>query len=164
MRNRMALLRKLLPALGIGSVLAASLVLGPAFVGTLASCAGANLTTSLASPQELGPTITLTGSASCTGGYGYSYGTGGPPIFRFWQFDNVAGRWSMSQDYSSTNTFLWKTVGLPAGDYRLEVDVKSQDEAASVAYDTVKVITFHLGIPCTSAGLAVSPASGTGHT
>jgi hypothetical protein len=70
----------------------------------------------------------------------------------------------MVQDYSTTNTHIWNTSNLKAGDYRLEVDVKSADQPASVAYQTVANITYHLGIACSSAGLAVNPASGVGHT
>jgi len=158
------ILKKLIPVLAVGAVLLASFIVGPRITGTLASCSGATLTANPPSPHTGGGNVTETGSASCTGGYGYNYGTGGPPLFRFWEFD-PGSRWSMVQDYSLTNTHVWNTTGLPNGDYRLEVDVRSQDEPSSVAYDTVANITYHIGPPpCANAGLAVAPASGTGGT
>jgi hypothetical protein len=145
-----------------------ALVLALAFIvpgtsnifGKLASCTNATLSAAPASPSEPGGTVIETGGATCFGGYGYPYGSG-TPEFRFWEFD-PGSRWSMVQDYSTTNTHNWNTASLPAGDYRLEVDVRSANE--SVAYDTVAIITYHLGIACTAATLTTNPASGTGHT
>ena len=155
-----------MPAGIVGAVVAASFIVGPGIIGTLASCGSATLTANPPSPHTGGGNVTLTATAGC-GGYGGGGGYGylaNVPVFRFWIKD--PGRhWSMVQDYSSTATHIWNTTGLANGDELLEVDVRSADEPSTVAYDTVKNIVYHIGPPpCTAAGLNANPASGTGHT
>src|SRR6202040_1109660 len=74
-----------------------------------------------------------------------------------WIFDLSANRWSMVQDYSTSNSYNWNTTGIPSGDYKLEVDIKSYDEPNSIGYDFVKNMTYHIG--CATAGLAVTGGS-----
>jgi len=131
--------------------------------GKLASCSSASLSAAPPTLTSSGATVVETASATCQGGYGYPYGAG-TPKFRFWEFD-PGSRWSMVQDFSTTNTHNWNTTGLPNGDYRLEVDVLSIDEPNSKGYDVVSLIHFIIGpAPCLTAGLAVAPPSGTGAT
>jgi len=131
--------------------------------GKLASCSSATLSAAPPTLTSSGMTVVETASATCQGGYGYPYGAG-TPKFRFWEFD-PGSRWSMVQDYSTSNTHNWNTTGLPNGDYRLEVDVLSIDEPNSQGYDVVSLIHFIIGpAPCTTAGLSVAPPSGTGAT
>jgi hypothetical protein len=93
------------------------------------SCSGAALATSKQSPQPHGTTVVLTASASCLG----------TPQYRFWVRD-TSGRWTIKQDFSTSNTFTWNTAGLAAGTYGLEVDVR--DSGSSAPYETVANLTF----------------------
>jgi N-acetylmuramoyl-L-alanine amidase len=143
-------LKRLLPAGIVSLVLAASFVVAPG-LGTLASCGSGTFTATPPSPH-IGGTVVLSATGACGGyggGGGYGYGAN-IPTFRFWILD--PGRyWSMVQDYSTTNSYNWNTTGLPTGDYRLEVDVKSSDEPNSIGYDFVKNMTYHIGTaPCTA--------------
>jgi len=87
-------------------------------------CSGARLTTSPASPQRVGGTVTLTGSATCAG----------TPVYRFW-VRAPGGAWTIVRDYSPSSTFSWNTAGHPTGAYALEVDVR--DAGSTAVYDTV---------------------------
>ena len=161
-----AMLKRLIPAGVVGAVLAASFIVGPGIVGTFASCGSGTLTANPASPHTGGGIVVLTATGACGGyggGGGYGYGAN-IPTFRFWELD-PGSRWSMVQDYSTSNKFNWNTTGLANGDYNLEVDIKSFDEPNSIGYDLVVHLIYHIGPPpCANAGLAVNPASGTGHT
>jgi spore germination protein YaaH len=117
-----------------------------------AMCTGATLSASKASPQPPGVVLTLTASATCPGTAQY----------RFWVRD-LAGRWSIAQDYSATSTFSWNTAGRAPGSYGLEVDVRGAGSTA--AYDTVANLTFTIyAPPCAKPTLSAAPASpqGTG--
>ena len=95
----------------------------------LTACTLAHLTPDKPSPQVHGTTITLTGSATCAG----------TPEYRFWVRD-LSGKWTIAQDFSTSNQFRWSTTGLPPGVYGLEVDVRNQGSTAT--YETVANITF----------------------
>jgi spore germination protein YaaH len=95
------------------------------------ACSAARLSTDRPSPQPPGTTVTLTGSATCLG----------TPKYRFW-VKPPGGGWTVVQDYGSSSTFSWKTIGMPAGAYGLEVDVRDQGSTAS--YETVANLTFNL--------------------
>ena len=108
-------------------------------------CTSATLTPSPASPQSVSTTVTLTATSS-----------GCPnPRYQFWELD-PGSRWSMVQDYSSSSTYAWKTSGLAAGTYRLEVDVR--DQSSTAAYDSVVDITDVLGT-CSRATLSTDKPS-----
>jgi hypothetical protein len=98
---------------------------------SLVACTGAQLTTDLQSPQQAGATVKLTASATCLG----------KPQYRFWVRDTT-GKWSIVEDYGTSNTFSWNTTNLPPGTYGLEVDVR--DQGASASYEAVKNITFQV--------------------
>ena len=102
-----------------------------------------------ASPPTAAPGATVTwtgGAASCP-----------HPNFRFWELD-PGSRWSMVQDYSAFNTYLWHSPARGC-DYRFEVDVR--DAAATSVYDAVALVTYHLqgGGPCVGAVLSTTPAT-----
>jgi spore germination protein YaaH len=111
----------------------------------LTSCSGARLSTNIPSPQPIGSTIVLSGSASCLS----------TPTFRFWVRD-LTGRWTIVRDYSTVTTFSWNTTGLADGVYGLEVDAR--DLGSTAPYETVANLNF-LVDTCSSARLATSKAS-----
>ena len=124
-------------------------------VGPLSGCAAAGIAATPSAPQLPGTTITVTGSATCSG----------TPTYRFWV--GQAGVWSIAQDYSTATTFSWNTAGKPMGTYGLEVDVRSQGDTAP--YETVANLTYLLGAtgsgPCNVPTLnAASPSVATGGT
>lgn len=97
----------------------------------LNACSAAFLSASPGSPSARGTSITLLGAATCPG----------PPTYRFW-IRAPGGNWTIVQDYSSSNSYLWNTSGLAAGSYGLEVDVRDQGAAAS--YEAVANLTYTL--------------------
>jgi fibronectin type III domain protein len=113
-------------------------VLGPA------TCHGATLSASPASPGATGSTVLFTGGL-----------TGCPnPRYRFWVAP-PGGAWSVVQNYSATNTFTWSGTGAP-GTYRFEVDVR--DASSPASYDTVSNLAYVLA-GCSSAQLATDKSS-----
>jgi len=109
-------------------------------------CTGVTLTANPPSPSNASP-ITWTATASgCTS-----------PRYRFWEQD-PGSRWSMVQDYSASNTYIWTP---PAGQFfHCEVDVR--DATETVAYDVV----FNAGYQrpasfcsATPPGLTATPPS-----
>lgn len=152
--------RTLAPVAVIAVVLAASVLLLPSHISSIfVSCSTGTFSATPNSLPAAGPTVVETASATCSGAYG-----GSTPMFRFWERDPGAG-WANVQDYSTTNTHNFNTTGKANGVYNLEVDVRSQDENTSgtPSYDFVLFAQVVIGA-CTNAGLAVNPASGTGHT
>src|SRR5712692_3375337 len=109
-------------------------------------CSGAGLKADQASPQQPGPSIVLTGSATCAGAAQY----------RFW-IRPPGGAWGIVQDYGAVATYAWNTSGKPVGSYGLEVDVKNQGATAS--YETVANLDFALDAPCGKPTLTTTPAS-----
>jgi hypothetical protein len=110
-------------------------------------CATASLSPSAASPGPPGAQVTWTGSS-----------TGCPnPRYRFWEQD-PGGRWSIVQDYGSSNTFAWNSPAL-GGSYRFEVDARDATEYTT--YDVVANQTFVIQArpSCTSPTLTAGPTS-----
>ena len=101
------------------------------FVLFVPPCTAAHLSTDKTSPQAPGVTVVATGSATCAG----------TPEYRFWVRD-ASGRWTIAQDYSTSNTFSWNTTGLPAATYGLEVDVRNVSSTA--VYETVANLNFQV--------------------
>jgi spore germination protein YaaH len=119
---------------------------------SLRMCSAAGLTSSKGSPQAPGTTVVFTATSTCPA----------TPEYRFWIRD-LAGRWGIAQDYSTTNTFAWNSTGKPQGTYGVEVDVR--DQGSTAAYDRVANRSFTLyAAPCTTPSLKAAPASpgGTG--
>src|SRR5204863_768551 len=75
-------------------------------------CNSVTLAASPASPQNIGTTVTLTGTATCTLGatpeYKYFYQPGGTSV------------WTLIKDWSTT-TASWNTAALTNGLYNLRV-------------------------------------------
>ena len=100
---------------------------------------GATLAINVPSPQAAGTNVLLTaGVTSGSGTYDYKY------------MLNTGGAWSVLQDYPSTNTYVWNTTGLAAGQYGLQVLVRNQ--GSSLGYEAYKNIPYTV--------LAKTPATG----
>jgi hypothetical protein len=110
-----------------GETVAYDVVFNTTYV--LAGCTAASLSASPASPQPHGTTITLTATSTCPG----------TATYRFWIKD-PGGRWSMVQDYSTSNTHTWSQTYF-VGTYSLEVDVR--DQGATSSYEVVFNTTFN---------------------
>ena len=116
----------------------------------LTACSAATLAESPASPQQPGPTVTLTGSATCPGTAQY----------RFW-IHKPDGTVGVVQDYSAAKTYSWNTTGLALGQYGLRVDAR--DVGAVADYETVATAYYNLADPpCATPTVAVSPVSPQG--
>ncbi len=118
----------------------------------LAACSAVTLSTSPPSPQIPGPSVVLTGSATCPGTAEY----------RFW-IHRPDGSVGIVQDYSPSNSFSWNTAGQALGSYGLRVDAR--DTGASANYESVALAYYLLADPaCTTPTVATDLASpqGTG--
>jgi spore germination protein YaaH len=117
---------------------------------TLNKCAAVTLATSLTSPQTPGPTVTLTGTATCPG----------TPEFRFW-IHKPDGSVGVVQNYGPASTYTWSTAGLSLGQYGLRVDARNV--GATSDYEAVAMAWFVLADPpCTTPAVVVDPATPQG--
>src|SRR5438105_3590974 len=110
-------------------------------------CTLATLSSNPPLQTVVGSTVTWTaGSAGCPN-----------PRYRFWELD-PGRRWSMVQDYGTSNTFTWHAPAI-TGTYQFEVDVR--DTSSSAAYDQVANTRYVLNPAsgCSSAGMSTSPSS-----
>jgi N-acetylmuramoyl-L-alanine amidase len=82
----------------------------------LAGCTGATLTPVPNGGVHGAVPVTLTATATCPG----------TATYRFWIFDAGGTRWSMVQDFSTSNTYTWAAGNQKAGTSRIEVDVRDQ--------------------------------------
>jgi len=98
---------------------------------TLARCVTPTLTPDHPSPALGGTRITFAATVTCQG----------TPEYRFWT-QAPGGHWTIAQDYGSSPNFIWNTTGLALGDYRLEVDVRTQ--GTSVPYESYVQVTHSL--------------------
>jgi len=80
---------------------------------------GATISPNVASPQTAGAHVTFT-----AGGIGGS----GNYEYKFWI--KAAGVWTSVQGFSTTNTWVWDTTGLPPGTYRAQVYVRNVGSSA----------------------------------
>ena len=114
---------------------------------TVTACSGAGLATSVGAPQVPGASITLTGSATCTGTAQYEFLTQAP-----------GGAWSVAQPYGAATTFAWNTTGLATGVYGLEVEARNAGSTAG--YETAADVNYVLANPaCTAPALTPNVAS-----
>lgn len=117
---------------------------------TLEACSKVTLATSLSTPQVPGPTVTVTGSATCPG----------TAQFRFW-IARPDGSVGVVQDYGPINTYGWNTAGLGLGQYGLRVDARNV--GATPEYEAVAMDWFTLSDPaCTTPTVNVDPPSPQG--
>jgi len=110
-------------------------------------CANATITADHTSPQIPGTSITFTGDAFCAG----------TAEFRFWQKPPGAAGWTVTQNYSTSNTLTWDTTGQALGTYAFEADARNQ--GATVSYDTQQQMLMRLALCVTPTltGDHVSP-------
>jgi spore germination protein YaaH len=119
---------------------------------TRSSCTAVTLTTNPPSPQLPGPSVVLTGSATCPATAQY----------RFW-IHKPDGTVGVVQDYGPANTYTWNTAGLPVGWYGLRVDAR--DVGATSVYEAVGTMQYAVAEPaCTTPTVSVDPPApqGTG--
>lgn len=119
--------------------------------GAPATCTGAGISSTPASPQQVGTSVSVTASSS----------TCSNPQYRFYELA-PGGSWTVAQDWSSSSTYAWSTTAAAAGTYDFEVWVK--DSSSSAAYDTYADMSYTLtsGAPpaaCTDGTVGASPAS-----
>jgi FtsP/CotA-like multicopper oxidase with cupredoxin domain len=107
---------------------------------------GATLTPSIASPMASGGIVTFT--AAGIGGSGtYEY--------QFWL--NTGGVWSITQQYSTTNTWTWNTSGVVPGSYNVAVRVRNAGSTALLDVVQALFYTVVSNSPVTSATLTPNP-------
>src|SRR6266566_3511578 len=95
---------------------------GTAYTLTTNACTSVSVTAAPASPQTAGASVTITAAAS-----------GCPSAqYEFW-IQTPSGTWTIAQAYSSSNTFIWNTGGLPTGTYRYSGWVR--DASSGASYD-----------------------------
>src|SRR3989449_654279 len=123
-----------------------------AVVAAGAPCSSVTQTVSPASPQPPGTTVTFTATA-----------TGCPnPTYQFWLLP-PGGGWSVTQAYSSSNTWNWSTSGVATGTYTL--DVYARDASSTAAYDAhispnpTYVLNAAAARTCTSVTESANPVS-----
>jgi hypothetical protein len=97
----------------------------------LVGCTAVLISTTPASPQTHGTSITINATgAACPG----------TPEYRFWVLDPVTGtHWSIVQDYSPVATHTWTQTSV-VGTYHLEVDVR--DAGSHEVYEFVANMIF----------------------
>src|SRR3989449_74988 len=123
-----------------------------AVVAAGAPCSSVTQTVSPASPQPPGTTVTFTATApGCPN-----------PTYQFWLLP-PGGGWSVTQAYSSSNTWNWSTSGVATGTYTL--DVYARDASSTAAYDAhispnpTYVLNAAAAPTCTSVTESANPVS-----
>ena len=81
----------------------------------LAGCTGATITATPSSGTHGAGNITLSATATCPG----------TATFRFW-IQDPGSRWSMVQNFGTSNTYTWAAGNQKAGTSHIEVDVRDQ--------------------------------------
>ncbi|MBU5592512.1 N-acetylmuramoyl-L-alanine amidase [Clostridium sp. MSJ-4] len=106
-----------------------------------------SVTTSVASPQKAGNTITV----KANGGRAIN------PLYKFWVSDGI--QWTVVQDYSTSNTFNWKPTS--GGSYKIWVDIKDKNSQNSA--DESKEIPFIIeGSSIKSKTIVIDPGHNHG--
>jgi PKD repeat protein len=137
----------------------------PGFAYTLSSTACTSVTAtpapSPASPQTLGTTITITGSAS---------GCGSTSLYQFWILNPGSSTWTIARAYSSTASFSWSSQPF-AGTYHFSIWARDTNSTGTSCNSLgcsdafvpgfAYTLTSASSTPCTSvtATPAPSPAS-----
>lgn len=92
-------------------------------VGSSGPATIVSLTADTSLPAAIGTPITWTAKASG--------GTAGPLQYEFWLLNEQTGIWSLVQNYTSSNTFTWTPTSGDAGDYAMQVWVRSAGSTAA---------------------------------
>ena len=132
---------------GLGSYDA--FVPGTAYTLASTACTSATASAAPASSVATGTAVTFTAVAS-----------GCPnPRYQFWVLAPGSTTWQVGQAYSTSATYSWTTLGLPAGTYRYSVWVR--DAGSSGSYDAYFPGTAYTltTTTCTSASASTAPVS-----
>jgi len=115
-----------------------------ALAGHFRRCTAVTLSASPTSPQPVGAHVQFTASSSgCAN-----------PLYQFWM-RTASGSWTMTQDYTSTDTFNWTSTASAGGYY---VGVHVRDTASSFPVDAVASIPYSLTpVTCASVTETASP-------
>ncbi len=114
-------------------------------------CSAVTLASSPPTAQQPGPSVVLTGSATCPGTAQY----------RFW-IHKPDGSVGVVQDYGPVNTYSWNTTGLAPGIYGLRVDARNVGATTST-YEAVALAYYTLADPlCTTPSVVIDPPSAQG--
>jgi len=111
-------------------------------------CTSGTLSASPSSPQAIGTPVTLTGTASCTGG--------ATPEFHFMYKRQDQATYTEVAPYR-TGPVIWNTTGLPSGAYSLIAYVRAAGNAST--WEGIAYGGFQLGTVCSSVSLTPSPTS-----
>jgi hypothetical protein len=99
---------------------------------------GVTLIPDLASPQDIGTTVTFTAAgAPATGSFEYRFQV------------KTGATWTVAQDFSTTATFPWVTTGLAAGQYFIQVDARAAGTGS--APDVSTVVSYFIGATSVAA-------------
>jgi len=93
------------------------------------------LTAAPTSPRVIGTSVTFTATAS---------GGSGTPQYYFTYRNPVTGVWSIGQAYSTNNTWIWNTTGLPAGTYKIQA--WARNVGSSATYEAYGQMTYSITI------------------
>jgi len=125
----------------------------------LTACTGVNVSVTPTSPVGIGKTVTVTALAS---------GCPDPnPVYHFSVMAPGATTYQMVQDYSTSPSFSWNTMGLAPGTYRFSV--WARDASSSGAYgnssgrwDAYDNSTLYSLTTCSAVAVSVAPGSAVG--
>jgi FtsP/CotA-like multicopper oxidase with cupredoxin domain len=110
----------------------------------------ASMTFSPATKATIGTIVTLTGAGQ--GGTGtYQY--------KFYYRPAAGGTFQLIRDWSTSNTASWNTLGLAAGTYTVQVDVRSLGSTSQFGAFTNYSYTLTVPPEATGANLTFSPSS-----
>jgi len=100
--------------------------------------------------QANGTDVTFTATAG---------GGTAPYEYRFWLKD-LSGNYSMAQEFSTTNSWNWSTLGLAAGVYSIAVQAKSGGSTPANGFEVEQVVTHTIAaLAATSLDCIVTPSS-----
>ncbi len=112
-------------------------------------CTSASVSSSPTGPQSPGTPVTLSATASCTGGASAE--------FRFTYKGQSDTSYTEIAPYSTSSSVVWNTTGLASGTYNILVYVRAAGNASG--WETAAHGTYLLGGVCSSVSLAIAPPS-----
>lgn len=123
---------------------------------TSPACSSVSVTATPASPAGTGTSVSITAHA-----------VGCPnPQYHFGILAPGGSSYQLAQDYSTSNTYTWKTAGLPSGTYRFSIWARDANSSGVYgnsagrwdAYDNST--TYRLTSPsCSAVTVTIAPAS-----
>lgn len=121
----------------------------PSELGCVTLCTHAALTFKPAWTSA-GPSVALTGSATCAG----------TPEYKFW-VKPPGSAWTILHTYGPENTYIWATKGLPNGTYDFEVWVRNEGSSMSEESYEDRLFEIEPQAPCANARLTFNSLSPT---